>query len=344
VGAVAVLGHEARGLGQVLEVLGPGRPILHRPQHAGEVGRAHGARRALAAGLPLEERREGRGDRERAHGATHDQERGGAEAGAGGSERIRVERCVQTVRRKRRRRGARGEEHPDALGRAAAGVFDDGPQGRAEGHLVGAGPSHVAPERDPGLLAVPERLRIRDRGGDPRQGLHVLHQRGPALETHGGGQGGFSRGHALRPSRVSRTAVLPRRSPPRPPDAHARPSGRIPQGRFQGRSGPGERALQIDDGLPRADGPGGHRQARHDVAGARDHHHAVLDGAGLPLGAVGHHEGLARLGPHRLPLPGDREPAPAPAPEPRRPHGIDQVLCHRKPDIIPVLHSAWELL
>ena len=277
---------------------------------------AHG--RALGAVLALEEAGDGGRHRQRAGRLADDQDRPGAERRALRAERLGVERHVEIGRAEGHPGGAAGEHEADRLGRAPRVLVDHPPQGRAQGHLVDARPTHVAPDRDQRRLAASIRLGVGQGRGDARERLHVLHERGPAPKPDGGRQ----RRLGPRPGLAALQRLEHRRLlagdvavvAPADLDRQAvqRSRGDRARERFRG---PVERALQEDDRLARPDRPGGEREAGDHVGRPPQHDEPVLVGAGLALGAVGDHEGLAALDAHRPPLAGRLEPAPAPATE-----------------------------
>ena len=275
---------------------GPRLARLHRAQHARQAAGADRARRALAARLALEERRERRGDRQRAGRPPDHQDRGGAERRSRRPQRVRVERRVRLRGRERRRRRSGGEDHADAVGRAAALLArSTRASGVPSAHLVHARPAHVAPQRDERRLARAVRVGIVER----------RRQRATASRR----SARASAGRAGRPRRAAAASAAARRAGPPAPPAPRSPRRRRsvssprrmrdgePAGerRAQARRRARERALQVDDGLgARPAGPRPRREARQHLRRAPPHHEAVLDRARLALGPVGDHGGRRR--------------------------------------------------
>ena len=195
-------------------------------------------------------------------------------------------------------------------------LVDRRAQRRAEPHLAHARPPDVAPERDERRLRPAETLGRGDRHRDSGERLDVLHERGPALEADGEGQ------RRLRPrpglatlERLEERRLLARDVAVVPAaDLDSQPVERGPgERRFERPRRRVERSLEEHDRLAGARGSRREPQPFDHVVRPAQHHEAVLERAGLALGAVRDDERPAALGPHGLPLPRRREPA-APAP------------------------------
>ncbi len=314
--AVAVAGHEAGDVVQVAQVARPRAAVLRSARtirarlavptvHGGHCPQLSRSKKpstdaAIATGQAR------RADHQ--HGA-------GAERGATRGERLGGERRVELGRAQRRARGSAREDEPDGLGRAARGV-DHLRDRHAERHLVDARTSHVAPHGDERLLGSAERLRVGDRLGDPRERLHVLHERGTAVEPDRRREGwlGPRPGAATLEGLEHRRLLAGDVAVVAAADADGEAVERSLRDRALERFGRTvERPLEEDDGLRRRQCVRGEAQALDHLVGTPGHHVAVLEGAGLALGPVRDHERPAAFDGDRLPLADGRKPAAAAA-------------------------------
>jgi len=171
------------------EIAGASLAGLESAQDASQVGRSDDARRALAAGLAREETGQRGPDCHRAGRGAYHEERRRAQRRARGAQRVGLEGNVRLRRGQGRARRPGRKDHADAVRSAAPLLLDDPAYRGAEGDLVDARAADVAPERDEGRLARAVGHGVRDRRGNPSEGLDVLHQGRAAVEADGRRQG-----------------------------------------------------------------------------------------------------------------------------------------------------------
>ena len=194
------------------------------------------------------------------------------------------------------------------------------PQGGAHGEFVEAGGGHVpADGEELGLPGPPRRWAFPQDEGEVGQGLHVLHQGGPAPKPLLHGEGGLQPGLGPLPLHgLQKGGLLPADvKPPAPEDLHGWEKKprllQLPDGLLQALDGRLELLphVEVDPGRPH--GQGGQKGPLQDQKGVMLQEKAVLEVAGLGLVGV-HHQVFGGLapghGPH-LHVGGEGGPAPA---------------------------------